>query len=154
MVLTACGNEKLKYEIVTQISKRVCENLGEEEEWWTTERSDDREKGVNRGRGRGATSLSKGRGRRNPVNREGKFRPLHMWWILAVLHWRESSATFLSRNLLLAMLLIKKNRHRIEWYNIYYSYSYYYYFFFFFFFRCLLGWTSKSLRHLSHCNSL
>ena len=25
--------------------------------------------------------------------------------------------------------------------------------FFFFFFRCLLGWTSKSLRHLSHCNS-
>ena len=26
-------------------------------------------------------------------------------------------------------------------------------FFFFFFFRCLLGWTSKSLRHLSHCNS-
>ena len=27
-------------------------------------------------------------------------------------------------------------------------------FFFFFFLRCLLGWTSKSLRHLSHCNSL
>ena len=26
--------------------------------------------------------------------------------------------------------------------------------FFFFFFRCLLRWTSKSLRHLSHCNSL
>ena len=26
--------------------------------------------------------------------------------------------------------------------------------FFFFFLRCLLGWTSKSLRHLSHCNSL
>ena len=26
--------------------------------------------------------------------------------------------------------------------------------FFFFFFRCLLGWTSKPLRHLSHCNSL
>ena len=23
----------------------------------------------------------------------------------------------------------------------------------FFFFRCLLGWTSKSLRHLTHCNS-
>ena len=28
------------------------------------------------------------------------------------------------------------------------------FFFFFFFLRCLLGWTSKSLRHLSHCNSL
>ena len=28
------------------------------------------------------------------------------------------------------------------------------FFFFFFLFRCLLGWTSKSLRHLSHCNSL
>ena len=27
------------------------------------------------------------------------------------------------------------------------------FFFFFFFFRCLLGWTSKSLSHLSHCNS-
>ena len=26
--------------------------------------------------------------------------------------------------------------------------------FFFFFLRCLLGWTNKSLRHLSHCNSL
>ena len=28
----------------------------------------------------------------------------------------------------------------------------FFFFFFFFFFRCLLGWTSKSLRHLSHCN--
>ena len=27
-------------------------------------------------------------------------------------------------------------------------------YYFFFFFRCLLRWTSKSLRHLSHCNSL
>ena len=26
--------------------------------------------------------------------------------------------------------------------------------FFFFFIRCLLIWTSRSLRHLSHCNSL
>ena len=29
-----------------------------------------------------------------------------------------------------------------------------FFFFLSFFFRCLLGWTSKSLRHLSHCNSV
>ena len=29
---------------------------------------------------------------------------------------------------------------------------FFFFFFFFFFLRCLLGWTNKSLRHLSHCN--
>ena len=49
MVLAACGQGKLEYNIVSQIMKRIFEGLGskEESEWWGSEEF------VNLGRGRG-----------------------------------------------------------------------------------------------------
>ena len=66
MVLAACGQGKLEYNIVSQIMKRIFEGLGskEESEWWGSEGF------VNLGRGRGRGN--RGRDGRNPVNREGR----------------------------------------------------------------------------------
>lgn len=74
MVLAACGQGKLEYSTVSQIMKRIFEGLGskEESEWWGSESY------VNLSRGRGAYRGNfrgrgyRGRGGRNPVNREGK----------------------------------------------------------------------------------
>ena len=72
MVLAACGQGKLEYNIVSQIMKRIFEGLGskEESEWWGSEGfvNFGRGRGNLRGRGRG----NRGRDGRNPVNREGR----------------------------------------------------------------------------------
>lgn len=73
MVLAACGQGKLEYDSVSKILKRIFEGLGnkEEDDWWGSEN-------LNMGRGRegyrsrGRPRWIRGRGGRNPINREGK----------------------------------------------------------------------------------
>ena len=74
LVLSACGQGKMDYDMVSKILKRVFESLGKSEEtdWWGTEK---KEFGGRRGsfgqwRGRGRSS-GQGRGK-NPLNKEGK----------------------------------------------------------------------------------
>ena len=72
MVLAACGQRKLESSTVSQIMKRIFEGLGrkEEAEWWGSESYVNlgRRRGNYRSRGRG----NRGRGGKNPMNREGK----------------------------------------------------------------------------------
>lgn len=78
MVLAACGQGKLDYDVVSQIMKRIFEGLGnkEDSEWWGSE-------GYSNGwRGRGSSYRSRsggrgnrggrGRGGKNPLNKDGK----------------------------------------------------------------------------------
>lgn len=72
MVLAACGQEKLEYKTVSQIMKRIFEGLGnkEEGEWLGSEGCANFGKGWKNQRYRG--KVNRGRGGRNPLNREGK----------------------------------------------------------------------------------
>ena len=94
MVLAACGRDKLNYDAVSQIMKRIFEGLGDKEEnewlgsenytntgsgrgkdeWWGSERN--LNTGSGRGkegsRNRGRPRWIRGRGGRNPINKEGR----------------------------------------------------------------------------------
>ena len=74
MVLSACGKEKLEYEGVSQIMKRIFESLGKKEEsdWLGAEGGSNHnyDRNIyNRNRGRGN---GRGRGGRNPLDKQGK----------------------------------------------------------------------------------
>ena len=80
LVLAACGQGKLEYGTVSQILKRTFEGLGSKEEceWWGSENYANlgrgREGYTNRGREnyRNRGRWNRGRGERNPPDREGK----------------------------------------------------------------------------------
>lgn len=76
LVLTACGKEKLEYEIVKGIMKRIFEGLDEEERsesWLEKDFSRDQGGGVRSRRSTGRGRFYRGGGRRkNPLNNEGK----------------------------------------------------------------------------------
>lgn len=80
MVLAACGDGKLEYSKVSQIMKRIFEGLGnkEESEWLgamgtaTFDASKDKENFRYRPRPTGRGRVFRGRGGRNPLNRDGK----------------------------------------------------------------------------------
>lgn len=74
MVLAACGNDKLEYDRVSQIMKRIFEGLGnkeEESEWWGSV-NNTRDRGRMNYHDRGRGRWIRGRDGRNPTDREGK----------------------------------------------------------------------------------
>ena len=74
MVLAACGQGTLDYSSVSKIMKRIFEGLGtkEEDDWWGFETPQTLGRGREGYRNRGRPRWIRGRGGRNPVNREGK----------------------------------------------------------------------------------
>lgn len=77
MVLSACGKDKLEYDVVSQIMKRIFETLGKKEEsdWLGAESFSNFGRGrdyYGRNRPRGRGSRGRGRGGRNPVDKQGK----------------------------------------------------------------------------------
>ena len=76
MVLAACGKEKLEYEVVSQVMKRIFEGLGnkEDNEWWGSEGYSRVGRGRDsyRSRPRGTGSRGRGRDGKNPLNKDGK----------------------------------------------------------------------------------
>ena len=75
MILSACGKDKLDYEAVAPLMKRIFEGLGNKDhEWWGSENNIGSGRGKEniRNRSRPRPRWMRGRGGRNPTNKEGK----------------------------------------------------------------------------------